>query len=1056
MKFIGLRSLWRLARPRIAAAAAAAALMSLVGAGALGVACSSSNSTVSGPAATLRSIALSPVNDTLVVGASQTFTARPLDANNNLVPGVSLSWASSNTAIVTITQTGVATGVAAGTAQIAASAYGINGLATVTVVQLPVASVIVAPSSVTTRVGATVQLTDTTKSATGAVITGRTPTWASDNTTVASVDQTGLVTAKAVGTAHVSATIPAGPGQPQVSGQSTVTVALIPLAGLTVTPNHQTLFVGQTTEIAAIALDSAGDQLTGRAVTWQSLTPNIATVTPSGTIATVTGVAAGTGIIQVTAQGKVAADTLIVLQPPPNSVAISPGVLAINVGAPAQTITAQVTNSIGQVVPGTPVVFRVTNPSAAVTQTGVASAAVTGVNPGTDTIVGTSSHVSGIATALVQSAAVSSVTITPSPLTVTQGNGWQATVAAVVKDKFGNTLARPVTWTTLDTTVATVGSAGGHELVTGVKPGSTSIVATADAGQPDATQSSAAVTVVPAAVSTVSITPNPSTVNVTGSVTLTAALKDAKGNALTGRTLLWQTSNAAVASVDGETGATQVVTGVGAGSATVTATSTDGPVGSATVNVGDPVIRIDVAPNPIVVTQSYTAQTFDTAFDVNGARLPGVPIALTTQSGGSVASVNAGGLVTGNAVGKDVLIASAQGKQTQVPITVNGDLVSTVAVAPNPAAVIVGAAVTLTATLKDANGKTLTGRALTWTSSNPAIASVDGATGETEVVTGQGGGSATITATNPDGTSGAATVNVSDPVASVAISPHSPPSITWNSTTKLSATVADARGKVPPGATVAWSSSPAGRVSPATTSSGGAVTVTPQEADTTSGIVVTASSGGKQDQVTVSVTPVLASSVSISPTSASATAGGGNKTTLIATTFDASNNPLPGRSVTWSIDNAGISQLGSPSEPSPSSVVVTPGGTTGATAVHASVDGKSASASYNVFPQDTVTPQNVSFSAAGCAALPATCPTLTAVLRNPDASFDNGATVSWSGNDGGLTLSYTPSSSTSAGSGQYSTTLGIVTAPASTTTVIVTATSSDGQTAATTTVTVTP
>jgi len=1036
--------------------AVAAVLTGLAGAGVIGIACSSSNGTVSGPAATLRSIAVSPANDTLVVGASQAFTARPLDANNNLVSGVSLSWASSNTAIVTITQTGLATGVAAGTAQIAASAYGINGLATVTVVQLPVASVVVAPSSVTTRIGATTQLTDTTKSASGAVITGRPVTWASDNTNVASVDQTGLVTARAVGTAHASATIPASPGQPQVSGQSTITVALIPLAGLIVTPNHQTLFVGQTTEIAAIALDSAGNQLTGRTVTWQTLTPNITTVAPSGTIATVTGVTPGTGIIQVTAQGKVAADSLTVLQPPPNSVAISPGVLAITVGAPAQRITAQVTNSVGQIVPETPVVFRVTSPSATVTQTGVASAAVSGVSPGTDTIVGTTSHVSGIAIALVQSAAVASVTITPSSLAVTQGNGWQATVAAVVKDKFGNTLARPVTWTTLDATIATASSAGGHELITGVKPGSTSVVATADAGQPDATQNSAPVTVVPAAVSTVAITPNPSSVNVAGSVTLTASLADAKGNALTGRTLHWQTSNAAIASIDGETGATQVVTGVGAGSATVTATSADGPAGSATVNVGDPVARIDVAPNPIALTQSYTVQTFDTALDVNSARLPGVPIALSTQSGGTVASVNTSGLVTGNAVGKDVLIASTQGKQTQVPITVNPDLVSTVAISPNPGAVTVSATVTLTATLKDANGKTLTGRTLTWTSSNPAVASVDGATGETEVVTGRGGGSATITATSPDGASGSATVNVSDPVASVAITPHSPPSIPWNGTIKLSAAVADGRGKVPPGATVAWSSSPAGRVSPATTPSGGAVTVTPQETDTTNGIVVTASSGGKHDQVTVNVIPVVASSVSISPASASATAGGGNKATLIATAFDASNNPLPGRSVTWSIDNASIGQLGSPSEPSPSSMAVTPGGTTGTTAIHASVDGKSASASYNVFPQDTVTPQNVSFSAAGCAALPTTCPTLTAVVRNPDASFDNGATITWSGNDGGATLSYAPTSSTSAGFGQYSTTLSAVTAPPSATTVIVTATSSDGQTAATTTVTVLP
>src|SRR5204863_2192868 len=70
--------------------------------------------------------------------------------------------------------------------------------------------------------------------------------------------------------------------------------------------------------------------------------------------------------------------------------------------------------------------------------------------------------------------------------------------------------------------------------------------------------------------------------------------------------------------------------------------------------------------------------------------------------------------------------------------------VASVTVTPAPASVPTGQTVQLTATLKDANGNTLTGRTVTWASSNPAVATVTGS----GLVSGVTAGAATITATS--------------------------------------------------------------------------------------------------------------------------------------------------------------------------------------------------------------------------------------------------------------------------------------------------------------------
>jgi len=89
------------------------------------------------------------------------------------------------------------------------------------------------------------------------------------------------------------------------------------------------------------------------------------------------------------------------------------------------------------------------------------------------------------------------------------------------------------------------------------------------------------VTVTNPPVASVTVDPATSTVAPGGTTQLTAVLKDAKGNVLTGRTVTWSSSNETVAKVDGA----GLVSTVSTGSATITATS-EGQTGTATVTVG--------------------------------------------------------------------------------------------------------------------------------------------------------------------------------------------------------------------------------------------------------------------------------------------------------------------------------------------------------------------------------------------------------------------------------------------------------------------------------------
>jgi len=168
------------------------------------------------------SVTVSPASASILVGGTQQFTAVTKDAAGNILTGRIVTWSTSNASVATVSGSGLGTGIAAGPATITATSEGQSGGASLTVSNVPVASVTVSPASASVLVGATQQFTAVTKDAAGNVLTGRLVTWSSSNTLVATVSGSGLALAIAAGPATITAT---SEGK---SGTASLTVQLLP------------------------------------------------------------------------------------------------------------------------------------------------------------------------------------------------------------------------------------------------------------------------------------------------------------------------------------------------------------------------------------------------------------------------------------------------------------------------------------------------------------------------------------------------------------------------------------------------------------------------------------------------------------------------------------------------------------------------------------------------------------------------------------------------------------------------------------------------------------
>ena len=235
------------------------------------------------------------------------------------------------------------------------------------------------------------------------------------------------------------------------------------------------------------------------------------------------------------------------------------------------------------------------------------------------------------------------------------------------------------------------------------------------------------------------------------SETLTATITPS--NATGDKTVKWSSSNEAVAAVDSN----GKVTAKKAGTAVITATSSNGKTAGCTVTVK----QKEIAITGISLNKSTTSLTEGESETLTATITPsnatGDKTVKWSSSNEAVAAVDSNGKVTAKKAGTAVITAtSSNGKSASCTVTVKQKEIAITGIGLNKSTTSLteGESETLTATIAPSNA---TGdKTVKWSSSNEAVAAVD----SNGKVTAKKAGTAVITATSSNGKTAGCTVTV--------------------------------------------------------------------------------------------------------------------------------------------------------------------------------------------------------------------------------------------------------------------------------------------------------
>ncbi|MXV96558.1 MAG: hypothetical protein F4Z92_12015 [Gemmatimonadetes bacterium] len=334
-------------------------------------------------------VTVSPATAELTaLGATAQLSAEVRDQNGQVMAGAAVVWASDNAPVATVGGSGLVTAAGNGTATITATAGAVSGSATVTVAQR-VSAVTVSPAADTLVAGDTLRMGAEATDANGHVVAGAEFSWASSDTSVAGVDNAGLVTGVGVGQAEVTATA-AG-----VTGRADLTVVAPAPTTIAVTPDTVALAaLGQTAQLSAEVRDQAGRAMEGVQVAWSSADTTVAAVDSGGLVT-----AAGAGETTITAtSGEASGEAAVSVMQSVGSVVVSP---AVDTVAPGDTLrlAAEAFDANGHGVEGAQFDWS----SSAVSVARVdGSGLVTAVAEGTATITATAGNARGTVEITVQ------------------------------------------------------------------------------------------------------------------------------------------------------------------------------------------------------------------------------------------------------------------------------------------------------------------------------------------------------------------------------------------------------------------------------------------------------------------------------------------------------------------------------------------------------------------------------------------------------------------------------------------------------------------------------
>ena len=480
-------------------------------------------------------------------------------------------------------------------------------------------TVIPKPTSITVS-GATRQNVVST-SLTATVLpsnTIKTVTWTSNNTTVATVSSTGVVTALSAGLASIIVTSTV---DTTVFGKIDIIVSATQTPTLSLSISNSNINVGSTAQITATVTNTSNTS-----VTYSSSNTGVATVDANGKV---TGVAAGTATItgKLVVDNSITSSVTVTVAASTPTVSVSPTTTTIYIGS-TQQLTATVTNTSN-----TSVTWSSSNTGVAtVSSSGVVSA----VAAGTATITATSvANTSAKATCAVTVSSLPAGTLTvsadPSATVPVGGSGYQL----YVKDSNGTYLSRPeCTFTSSDSSVATVSSYG---TISALKAGTATITVTHTKGTGTITLT---ISGSGGGGGTLTVTADPSATIPIGANGYQLYVKDSNGTSLSRQECTFTSSNSSIATVSSY----GTISALAAGTAIINVTHPTGGSGAITLTVSssgaDPFDRIiTFGSNPTYASPATQAMT-NPFYWLRRAQSAGLDINATLLTTSEIASQN--------------------------------------------------------------------------------------------------------------------------------------------------------------------------------------------------------------------------------------------------------------------------------------------------------------------------------------------------------------------------------------------------------------------------------
>ena len=347
----------------------------------------------------------------------------------------------------------------------------------------------------------------------------------------------------------------------------------VAVTGVTVVPATLSLTAGGAA--GALTANVAPSNATNKNVTWSigSFNPaGCATLTSNGLTATVSGVAAGTATITVTTQdGTKTATCNVTVTPPVTGVTVTPTTLSLAIGGPTGSLTASVAPSnVNQAVTWTASPTGIVNiggsgSTVTITPVTVGNTVVTATS-----VADTTKRATCSVTVTGGGTPVTGVTVAPTTLSLTVGGSAGSLTVSVAPSN----ASQAVTWTASPTGVVNIGGSGSTVTITPVVAGNTVVTATSAA---DATKSATCSVTVTGGGSNVTGVTLPQTftvgINRTGHLTATIVPTSA-----TNKNVTWSIGslNPAGCATLTSSGLTATLSGVAAGTATVTVTTEEG------------------------------------------------------------------------------------------------------------------------------------------------------------------------------------------------------------------------------------------------------------------------------------------------------------------------------------------------------------------------------------------------------------------------------------------------------------------------------------------------